>query len=373
MAPNHLYLSDFHTILPEYICSQEYGLKWLEKAHLFSAQGSTEIREAISRTIEKVCCKPSYIGQRGSALADFTHTDWEQMTLYPLQDLPLGHGMGRRSEVYKQIVDTLFMEFYPSKEEEPPADLIHVTCTGYNCPSGAQTRVANLGWEKSTSVTHAYHMGCMGAIKAIRMGCGFSRNSEARTDIVHTEICTLHLNPSLHTAEQLVGESLFADGFVKYSIKNSSQERAFLVEAFLDEMIPNSEKLMRWECKDWGFQMTLSKEIPVYITRAVKTFIERLDALRIKKECGARQPPLFAIHPGGPKIIDQIAKTLELKEEQIAATKKVFFERGNMSSSTLPHIWEAILNDDKIEKGREIISLAFGPGLTICGLLLSVT
>ena len=40
---------------------------------------------------------------------------------------------------------------------------------------------------------------------------------------------------------------------------------------------------------------------------------------------------------------------------------------GNMSSATLPYIWMRLLRD--VPVGTLIPSLAFGPGLTICGAL----
>jgi predicted naringenin-chalcone synthase len=57
----------------------------------------------------------------------------------------------------------------------------------------------------------------------VRIATGFStqdgssgeaRGAEARVDIVHTELCSLHLQPLRHEAEQLVIQSLFADGCI---------------------------------------------------------------------------------------------------------------------------------------------------------------
>ena len=42
---------------------------------------------------------------------------------------------------------------------------------------------------------------------------------------------------------------------------------------------------------------------------------------------------------------------------------------GNMSSATLPHVWQRILEDSRIAAGTPVVSLAFGPGLTMCGAL----
>jgi predicted naringenin-chalcone synthase len=41
-----------------------------------------------------------------------------------------------------------------------------------------------------------------------------------------------------------------------------------------------------------------------------------------------------------------------------------------MSSATLPHIWQRVLDDRAAPRGTVIASLAFGPGLTMCGALL---
>jgi predicted naringenin-chalcone synthase len=41
-----------------------------------------------------------------------------------------------------------------------------------------------------------------------------------------------------------------------------------------------------------------------------------------------------------------------------------------MSSATLPHIWHALLEDPSVRPGELILSLAFGPGLTLVANLL---
>jgi predicted naringenin-chalcone synthase len=41
-----------------------------------------------------------------------------------------------------------------------------------------------------------------------------------------------------------------------------------------------------------------------------------------------------------------------------------------MSSATLPHVWSAMLDDAAVPDGALILSLAFGPGLTVAGNLM---
>jgi len=79
---------------------------------------------------------------------------------------------------------------------------------------------------------------------------------------------------------------------------------------------------------------------------------------------------LFAIHPGGPKIVEQIRRKLGLSQEQIVETEKILYNYGNMSSATLPHIWEMILANEAYKSGSLIVGLAFGPGLCISGSVM---
>ena len=77
----------------------------------------------------------------------------------------------------------------------------------------------------------------------------------------------------------------------------------------------------------------------------------------------------FAIHPGGPAILNQIRSKLGIEESQIALSRKVLYEHGNMASATAPHIWQAIVESPAIPVGSKVLSMAFGPGLTVIGAL----
>ena len=59
-----------------------------------------------------------------------------------------------------------------------------------------------------------------------------------------------------------------------------------------------------------------------------------------------------------------------LRPDQVQASNDVLRNHGNMSSATLPHVWKAMLEDDTVRPGTLIVSLAFGPGLTISGAIL---
>lgn len=353
-------LSDFQIIRPPYETPQEECLKWLAKAH--GVNGND-----ISEKLWNVGCKPEHIQKRGHVIDDYLHTDWEKMEIYRLDEQPTGKDLSVRSKVYSIHTDKVFEDYYAG-EDSPPDDLIHVSCTGYVSPSGAQKIVSKKDWGKNTTVTHTYHMGCYASIPAIRMAGGFLASSpeKKRADIVHTEICSLHVNPANHNLDQLVSQSLFADGFIKYSIQRKTDKPHFRVLASAEEIIPNSIKSMSWNVMNWGFEMTLQKEVPVLIARAILPFVEGLTS----KANICLENALFAVHPGGPKILFYVQKALGLSDDQMKYSYEILKNYGNMSSATLPHIWERILQEKGTPKGTKIISLAFGPGLSIAGAIM---
>ena len=78
----------------------------------------------------------------------------------------------------------------------------------------------------------------------------------------------------------------------------------------------------------------------------------------------------YAIHPGRTQIIEMIGKKLNLSKKQLATSEKILYNYGNMSSATLPHIWEEMLRDTALPPDSYIIGSAFGPGLCMAGTVL---
>ena len=369
-------LTNFNSMRPPFETTQADTFDWLIEAHCQAERKKgledsklTFFRKTLEETFWRVACNPGAIEKRGHILPDFLHQDWEKMKIYRLFDSPQGEGLSKRAQKFEEYVESVFDTYYP-ENCNPPNEIIHVSCTGYVSPSGAQALVSKRNWGMHTTVTHAYHMGCYGAFPAIRIGKGLLKDPRSQADIVHTEICSLHSNPSLHGLDQIVSQSLFADGFIKYTLSQRSSLPHLKVLNIHEEIIPKSIKSMTWSPADWGFQMSLSKELPVLITKSLESYLERLflgirplDPSQIKRS-------LFAIHPGGPKILQYIQDLLQLSESQVSHSKQILQRYGNMSSATIPHIWQAMLDDPEVANHTQIISLAFGPGLSIAGAIM---
>lgn len=285
-----------------------------------------------------------------------------------------------RHESYARVAEDCLEQMYAGPDEAPD-DLIHVTCSGYLAPSPVERMAAKKGWLKTT-VTHSYHMGCYGAFPAIRMAHGFLASAQLgvtppkeRVDIVHTEILSVHRDAEELTAQNIITMTLFADGFIKYSAVTEDYLKAqglngLKVLAYAEHLLADSADDMTWVPGPTRFHMSLSIMVPVLIKAAVKGFVEdllRRAGLDFERE---RTRLVFAIHPGGPKIVEHIQAELGLHDDQVALSKAVLFENGNMSSATVPHILKAIVEERDIPLGAHVVALGFGPGLTATGLVL---
>jgi predicted naringenin-chalcone synthase len=375
-------LTRFTATRPRHVVSQGQSLDWLARAHAgaqavlagLDPAGRDRFARKIARLLARVACSPEAIATRASVLPDFALDDRDEPALYDSAQTtrpachPRGRGATARLDVFARVVDDYFAAQYAG-ERDAPDDLIHVTCTGYVSPSGAQKMVAARGWGAHTRVTHAYHMGCYAALPAVRIAAGFIASASRRVDIVHTELCTLHLDPSDHRLEQLVVQSLFADGMIRYSLVAGDAGPGLLPIAANEVVVPDTAHAMRWVPSEWGMQMTLSREVPDRIASALRGFVAELYR-RGGYTLDAIKRTAFAVHPGGPKIIDRVRDILELRDAQVATSRDVLREHGNMSSATLPHVWMRLLDDPRVPAGTLVVSLAFGPGLTVCGALL---
>jgi len=76
----------------------------------------------------------------------------------------------------------------------------------------------------------------------------------------------------------------------------------------------------------------------------------------------------WAIHPGGPRILEAVMGLLGLDEKAVAESRSVLSDYGNMSSPTILFILDRLRRRGA---PRPCVALAFGPGLAIEAALFS--
>lgn len=367
METNDVFLHSFLPVLPAHHLPQNKILDWTMKAHertleLLGAHDPEKLEK-----LRHYFLDDDQIQSRWYECDDIDER-WNQHSVYELsKDHPHGRSISERHEFYDERVQEVFGKIYAT--EKIPEHLIHVTCTGYVSPSPGQKFFSHL--QTRPEITHAYHMGCYAALPAVRIGEALVKGRDLEVDIVHTEMCSIHLDPEDIGPEQMVVQSLFADGHVKYRLSQETSLPSLKLLATHEEIVPESAGDMTWVPGPYGMKMTLSKEVPWKIAMSLHPFLMKLYQKAGYTEAELLKRAIFAIHPGGPKIVSGIQGLLKLSHEQVNASRKVLFERGNMSSATLPHVWNEILLDPP-EKGTPVVTMAFGPGLTMIGAVFEV-
>ncbi len=362
-----VYLHSFKPVLPLYHLPQDELVNWTLESHKRCSELLGEETLHLEK-LQKYCLSSEQIGERFYECDD-VNMKWNEHEIYSLSDeSPYGAEIFDRNQFFANRAQDIFSEIYQT--EEKPGHLIHVTCTGYVSPSPAQMYFSHQ--DSAPAISHAYHMGCYASLPSIRLASGIVQGlGEDQVDIVHTEMCSLHMNPSMHNPEQIVVQTLFADGHIKYSAASSAVGPSFQVLKIKEQLVPDSGEDMTWVPSAYGMKMTLSREVPLKIAHVLGKFVKELCEEAGETIEDVVKNGLFAIHPGGPKIIAGVQERLGLSHEQVAASLKVLKERGNMSSATLPHVWNEMMKGE-LKNDQLVLSLAFGPGLTIFGSLFRV-
>jgi len=249
--------------------------------------------------------------------------------------------------------------------------LITVSCTGMYAPGLDIELVRELGLRTDIERTAINFMGCYAAFNAIKAGDAFCKvHSSNNVLIVCTEMCSLHFQKE-GTEDNLLANGLFADGSAALLLENTPTKGWSLSPvAFHNALSLASEQHMTWNIGNFGFEMKLSSYVPDVIQGGIKKLtLEMLEKLNKK----VNDIKHFAIHPGGKKILEVIEKELGLSKEQNLPAYQILNNFGNMSSPTVLFVLREIFDNLTYEDANsDVLSFAFGPGLTLESILFNI-
>ncbi len=297
-------------------------------------------------------------------------------------------------------------------------DLVTVSCTGLSSPGVDIELMTGLLLSASVRRVNIGFMGCHGAIVALRTcaalatanstanstTCSADEPRPPRVLAVCIELCSLHLQRTSRV-DRHVSNALFADGCAAMivgcaaspppsrplspsppqpaSLSAGVADVAASAEPFAHThmpkhdgpthppllrivdassmLFPNSTAAMGWQIGDHGFEMTLDRTVPALLERHLSDWLWPW----LRSHLGSAAGPddvLWAIHPGGPRVLDSVANALGLNEEQTRDSRTVLRAHGNMSSPTVLFIVDRLRS--RQNDARPVVTVAFGPGLT---------
>jgi len=246
--------------------------------------------------------------------------------------------------------------------------LAAVTCTGYVTPGIDILLARDLGMRDSTERVHVGHMGCYAAIPGLSLVQDAAVARGKTAVLLCLELTSLHVQPPSGDVGQVVAHALFADAAAAVTVQPAVPGLE-VIDIIARTDVAEAAK-MTWDITDHGFRMGLSPQVPDILGRHVAGVMS--DLLE-RNHLSPRDVRGWAVHPGGPKIVDVVGEELGLEERQLRPSRDVLNECGNCSSATVLLILQRIASADDLDEGDHVIAMAFGPGLTLYAALLRNT
>ncbi len=236
--------------------------------------------------------------------------------------------------------------------------VVAVSCTGLGSPGLDIALVERLGLEAGTGRTMIGFMGCHGLINGLRVARSLAlAEPDRRVLVCAVELCSLHYQYA-RDPRRAVADALFADGAAALTLQATPDaEGDTALRGVGTCLLPDSADDMTWQIGNHGFEMTLSPRVPELIETHLGPWLRQWLA---DYGLGLDDIGSWAIHPGGPRVLDAVCAALGLPPAAAEPSRRVLAECGNMSSPTVGFILERLRRESA--PGPTVL-LAFGPGL----------
>lgn len=258
--------------------------------------------------------------------------------------------------------------------------IITVSCTGMYAPGLDIEILHALKLNESTKRLAIHFMGCYAVFNALKVAHDICRSEiNAKVLIVSVELCSLHIQKSSNL-DDLVAGAIFSDGAAACIVQNAEKAQdnkskniitnntSLVLDHFYCDLIPEGQNEMAWGISDQGFDIVLSSYVSNLVESGIEKFLEKA-----KKSNKNEDINLYAIHPGGLKILKACEKALKISPQDNFHSYEVMQNFGNMSSATILFVLKSIWNTLKpADHHKNIFACAFGPGLTLESMFLKV-
>jgi alkylresorcinol/alkylpyrone synthase len=267
--------------------------------------------------------------------------------------------------------------------------VVSASCTGYVLPSVDAHLVDRLGLDPGVRRLPITQLGCSAGVGTLAIASDLLAARGGRALVVCVEPSSLCVQAADPDASDLVGNALFGDAGAAAILDAdpghpdvpSSPSAPRDANAPVDVPVALGPSILRSACCTWpehasllgmrltdaGPRLVLSPRLPEVLGEVVAPAV---DAFLAESGLERRDLAFWAIHPGGPRILDAIGDALDLDDDALAPVWRAWSRNGNVVSATIFFILREIAATVAPPPGSLGLALAVGPGLSLELLLL---
>lgn len=243
-------------------------------------------------------------------------------------------------------------------------EIIVNTCTGYICPGVSTYLLEAMKLDGGVRVFDAVGSGCGGALPNLDLAASsLHANPQGIVLSVAVEICSATYQMD-NDMSLLISNAIFGDGAAAAVLWTRPEGLRIIDSAGRIDTAFRED--VRYVYKQGKLHNKLSVQLPKVVRAVVPPLI---DELLERNGLSRSDIQHWAIHPGGDRMVAALEEVLGLTEEQMAPTRQVLAEYGNMSSPTVLFILKNLM-DRGIKPGEKVLMTAYGAGMSAYACLL---
>jgi 1,3,6,8-tetrahydroxynaphthalene synthase len=238
--------------------------------------------------------------------------------------------------------------------------IIYVSCTGFLMPSLTAWLINSMGFRYDTRQIPIAQLGCAAGGAAINRAQEFCiAHPRNNVLIVSCELSSLCYQPDDDSVGALLSDGLFGDA-VAAAVVRGSGGTGIVLERNASYLIPNTEEWISYAVRDTGFHFQLDRRVP----GTMEPLAPVLRGLAANHGWDVSDLDFYIIHAGGPRILDDLAKFLDVDREMFRHSWATLTEYGNIASAVVLDALRRLFDEDPLMPGATGLIAGFGPGIT---------
>lgn len=242
--------------------------------------------------------------------------------------------------------------------------VMFTTVTGVAAPSIDARIAARLGFRPDVKRLPVFGLGCAGGAAGLARTHDYLRAWPDQVAVLlSVELCSLTLQREDRSVPSMVANGLFGDGAAAVVALGSERGKGVpgpSVVATRSLLYPDTERMLGWDVDQNGFRVVLGADLPAVVRQRLGDDVR---AFLADNGLAVDDVAAWVSHTGGPKILQAVESTLDLKDGALDLAWRSLASVGNLSSASVLHVLRDTLAFRPPPHGSPGLLFAFGPGL----------